>query len=85
MLSEFFIRRYCKIDGFRVKGLTKQAQAILNSHPFSGNVRKFENIIHRIILFSDSDQVYHFPLDPNRIPVNIQVLNERVFSSNFSA
>ncbi len=57
LLSEFFIKKYCKIDDRRVKGLTKQAQAVLNRHHFSGNVRELENIIHRAVLIAESDLI----------------------------
>lgn len=57
LLCEFFIKKYCKIDGRNVKGLTKQAQTILNHHPFEGNVRELENVIHRAILLADSDLI----------------------------
>ncbi len=57
ILCEFFIKKYCKIDGRHVKGLTKQAQIILNHHSFPGNVRELENIIHRAILLADSDLI----------------------------
>ncbi len=57
ILSRYFIQKYCKIDGRHVKGLTKQAGAILNAHLFSGNVRELENIIHRAVLLADSDLI----------------------------
>lgn len=57
LLSRFFIQKYCKIDGRNVKGLTKDAAAILNNHSFPGNVRELENIIHRAILLADSDLI----------------------------
>jgi two-component system response regulator FlrC len=57
ILSRYFIQKYCKIDGRHVKGLTKQAGAILNAHLFSGNVRELGNIIHRAVLLADSDLI----------------------------
>ena len=57
ILCEFFIKKYCKIDGRHVKGLTKQAQITLNHHLFPGNVRELENIIHRAVLLADSDLI----------------------------
>jgi DNA-binding NtrC family response regulator len=57
ILCNFFIQKYCKIDGRDVKGLTKEAISILNHHPFEGNVRELENIIHRAVLLADSDLI----------------------------
>ncbi|MFA5902530.1 MAG: sigma-54 dependent transcriptional regulator [Desulfobacula sp.] len=57
ILSRFFIQKYCKIDGRHVKGLTKQANVILNNHSFPGNVRELENIIHRAVLLANSDLI----------------------------
>ncbi len=56
-LCKFFVKKYCKIDGRNVKGLTKQALAFLDRHSFSGNVRELENIIHRAVLLADSEWI----------------------------
>ncbi len=57
ILCEFFIRRYCKIDGRNVKGMTKQAFSMLSRQSFSGNVRELENIIHRAVLLANNDLI----------------------------
>ncbi len=57
LLCEFFIIKYCKIDGRHVKGMTNQAMSLLNRHPFSGNVRELENILHRAVLLANSDLI----------------------------
>jgi len=57
ILCRFFIKKYCKIDSRNVKGLTSRAAAILNRHPFSGNVRELENVIHRAILLAESEYI----------------------------
>ena len=57
ILCKFFIQKYCKIDGRHVKGLTNRAVSILSRHPFFGNVRELENIIHRAVLLADSDLI----------------------------
>ena len=56
-LTEFFVKRYCKIDSRHVKGLTNQAWETLNRHPFPGNVRELENVIHRAVLLCQSDLI----------------------------
>jgi two-component system response regulator FlrC len=57
ILCQFFIQKYCKIDDRDVKGLTSKAISLLNHHPFPGNVRELENIIHRAVLLADSDLI----------------------------
>ncbi|MCF6247320.1 MAG: sigma-54 dependent transcriptional regulator [Desulfobacula sp.] len=56
-LIRFFIKKYSKIDNRDVKGLTNQAKAILDRHPFPGNVRELENIIHRAVLLAESQLI----------------------------
>lgn len=56
-LCEFFIKKYCKIDGRHVKGMTKQVQTLLMNHGFPGNVRELENIIHRAVLLAEADEI----------------------------
>jgi len=52
LLSDFFIKKYCRIDDRNVKGLTDEAAVILSNHKFPGNVRELENIIHRAVLLA---------------------------------
>ncbi|MCG8532079.1 MAG: sigma 54-interacting transcriptional regulator, partial [Desulfovibrionales bacterium] len=56
-LCQHFIKKYCKIDGRNVKGVTKLALERLTRHNFSGNVRELENIIHRAVLLSLSGKI----------------------------
>ncbi len=57
LLCDYFIKKYCKIDGRDVKGMTNQTLSLLSSHSFSGNIRELENIIHRSVLLADSDHI----------------------------
>jgi len=57
LLCDYFIKKYCKIDGKNVKGMTSQTISLLSCHTFSGNVRELENIIHRAVLLADSDDI----------------------------
>ncbi|MCG8637762.1 MAG: sigma-54 dependent transcriptional regulator [Desulfobacterales bacterium] len=58
LLCDFFIKKYCRIDGRSVKGLTDEAASLLFNHGFPGNVRELENIIHRAVLLAESDYIY---------------------------
>jgi DNA-binding NtrC family response regulator len=57
LLCDFFIKKYCKIDGRDVKGMTRETISFLSGHFFAGNIRELENIIHRSVLLADSDYI----------------------------
>lgn len=67
-LSNFFIEKYCRLDGRDVKGLTPEALACLSAHPFSGNVRELENMIHRAVLLAMSDRIQPADLMMDDLP-----------------
>ncbi|NVL89808.1 MAG: sigma-54-dependent Fis family transcriptional regulator [Desulfobacterales bacterium] len=50
LLADYFIKKYNKIDGRNVKGLTKDAARILMRMQWPGNVRELENIMERAVL-----------------------------------
>ncbi|MBN1893619.1 sigma-54-dependent Fis family transcriptional regulator [bacterium] len=52
LLSRFFLSRFCEKMG---KGISfdKAALALLQDHPWSGNVRELKNLIERLVILSD--------------------------------
>ncbi|MCA1795166.1 MAG: sigma-54 dependent transcriptional regulator [Desulfobacteraceae bacterium] len=57
LLCDFLIKKYCKLDRRNVKAMTADALSILIRHPFYGNVRELENIVHRAVLLTTSDRI----------------------------
>ncbi len=60
LLSEFFIKKYCKNNGLTEKRLSKLALEKMMKYTWPGNVRELENIIHRAVLISDSNEIEPF-------------------------
>ncbi len=57
LLTNFFIKKYNKIDRRSVKGLTEEAMQLLLRMPWQGNVRELENIIERALLMCKGDLI----------------------------
>lgn len=45
LLTEHFIKKFCRINGSDIQGLAPDVLSILMSHDFPGNIRELENII----------------------------------------
>ncbi|MFZ5633409.1 MAG: sigma 54-interacting transcriptional regulator [Bacillota bacterium] len=48
-LITYFIRKYNRILGARVRNVSPQAMEILMAHPWPGNVRELENVVERAL------------------------------------
>ena len=56
-LSEFFIKKYSESNGFSQKRLSKDALVKMQNYFWPGNVRELENILHRAVLMSSSEEI----------------------------
>jgi DNA-binding NtrC family response regulator len=57
LLANFYINRYNSEFRKRVKGLTPEAQAMLEQYRWPGNVRELRNAIERAMLLADKDRL----------------------------
>ena len=57
LLANFYINRYNSEFRKRVKGLTPDAQALLEQYRWPGNVRELRNAIERAMLLADKDRL----------------------------
>jgi two-component system response regulator FlrC len=57
LLSDFFIRKYNRIDSRNVKGLTQQSLTLLMNRSWKGNVRELENTIQRAVLLCEGPDI----------------------------
>ena len=74
-LCSALLRRICEESGMPLPLLTEAAFQQLASHPFNGNVRELENMLHRAVALSE-DETLDFDLvsaDPDvAVPANLQ-------------
>jgi DNA-binding NtrC family response regulator len=57
LLANFYINRYNSEFRKRVKGLTSDAQVLLEQYRWPGNVRELRNAIERAMLLADKDRL----------------------------
>ncbi len=57
LLTEHFIRKFCRLSGKEIHGLSPEVLPILMSHEFPGNIRELENIIEHAIVVCKNDVI----------------------------
>lgn len=57
ILSQFFLEKYSKANGYPVKPLSQGALDRLRQYYWRGNVRELENVIHRSILVAHGPEI----------------------------
>ena len=57
MLAEHFIAKYAEANGVPKPALTSEARTALQRHPWRGNVRELENMMHRAVLLAQDNLV----------------------------
>jgi len=63
LLTEHFTRKFCRLSGKEIHGLSPEVLPILMSHDFPGNIRELENIIEHAIVVCRDDviNIEHLP------------------------
>ncbi len=54
LLTDYFVKKYSKIESRDVKGLSEGALALLWRQDWPGNVRELEYFIYKLLIFSDN-------------------------------
>ena len=55
MLIEYFIDRYARKSGKRIKAIEKKTLELLQAYSWPGNVRELQNIIERSVVLSETE------------------------------
>lgn len=56
-LAAHFIDKYCKANDLGAKHLGDEAQRVLRTHHWRGNIRELENTMHRAVLLSTEAEI----------------------------
>ena len=67
-LSMFFIERYTKELKRDITGLTEEAEQVLLSYPWPGNIRELQHKVKRAVLLSESDRLSASDFDLSPTP-----------------
>jgi formate hydrogenlyase transcriptional activator len=55
VLVEYFIDRYARKVGKRIRGVNKKSLELLHSYPWPGNIRELQNIVERSVIVCDTE------------------------------
>jgi formate hydrogenlyase transcriptional activator len=55
VLAAYFIDRYARKAGKRIRGVNKRSLELLHSYPWPGNIRELQNIIERSVIVCDTE------------------------------
>ena len=55
LLADFFLRRYCRETGKRIKGISPELMQFLLDYSWPGNVRELENMIEKGVILADGE------------------------------
>src|SRR5476651_8276 len=56
-LARHFAHKYAEANGVPYRAIAPQAERVLASHPWRGNVRELENTIHRAVLLASGPDI----------------------------
>ncbi|WP_300457029.1 sigma-54 dependent transcriptional regulator [Desulfobacula sp.] len=56
-LAYHFLKRFCRKTGKQISGFSDDALKVLVNHDWPGNVRQLKNVVERLIIMSDGNQL----------------------------
>ena len=77
LLAHHFKNRFCNQEGRSSLNFSDDAMAIIESHPWPGNVREMENIIKRAVIMADGPQIVAEDLGLGDSPATDEFMNLR--------
>ena len=69
LLARHFLEQICRESGKHVRDFSEEAMAMLQSHPFPGNVRELQNLVERAVLLGKTEII-----SAEDLPTNLQAV-----------
>ena len=73
LLVEYFVDRYARKAGKKIKSVSKKTLKLLQSYPWPGNIRELQNVIERSVILCESEI---FSIDENWFPRPVSAPSE---------
>jgi two-component system NtrC family response regulator len=77
LLAHHFKNRFCNQEGRSSLNFSDDAMAMIEAHPWPGNVREMENIIKRAVIMADGPQIVGEDLGLGESPATDEYMNLR--------
>ena len=77
LLAHHFKNRFCSQEGRSSLNFSEDAMAMIEAHPWPGNVREMENIIKRAVIMADGPQIVAEDLGLGDSPATDEFMNLR--------
>ncbi|MGD8377429.1 MAG: sigma-54 dependent transcriptional regulator [Acidobacteriota bacterium] len=61
-LVQHFANLFCRENNFKPKSFSREAMDALIRHPWPGNIRELQNVVERMLIMSDGDEVREIAL-----------------------
>ncbi len=65
LLIDYFLRVYCAANGLATMKIGHDALPVLKRYPWPGNVRELENVVQRLVLMTEHDEIGLTDLPPD--------------------
>ena len=65
LLADYFLKAYCATNQLQLKRFSNEAMEALKHYAWPGNVRELENVIQRVILMTEKDEITAKDLPPD--------------------
>ena len=66
LLVDYFVNRYARKAGKKIKGVNKRTLELLQAYPWPGNIRELQNVIERSVILCETET---FSIDESWLPM----------------